>query len=156
MHFPLPRHQLHGDKRMSVDPNERQFLFEVWNKIQANEKLDTTEKLMQKTFEMHPELHSILSNPEDFANHEYNIDEPDPFSHLALHAIVLEMISADTPNGLRSIYDQHVNQTGDKHAAQHDIMLAVFDWLVLASDDEKEPDGAHLLTLLRKNLDQQP
>ncbi len=139
---------------MAVDTREREFLFEVWNKMQTNKKLDATEKLAQKAIEMHPELHEMFENPDKYADYEYDINEPDPFSHLALHAIVLDMVAADSPPGLRSIYDQHINQSSNKHVVQHALMLAVFDWLVLTSEEGNEPDGAQLLPLVKKTFDE--
>ena len=140
---------------MTTETNERQFLFDVWNKIQNKEKLNATEKMISKIIEMHPEVDSVLSNPEVFADHQFDIDEPDPFSHLGLHAIVMEMVNSDSPSGLRSIYDQRVNQRGDKHEAQHDLMLAVFDWLVVNAEDEmNEQQEGRFIAQLREQFSQ--
>ncbi len=139
---------------MLEDSKARQFLFDLWEKIQNEEKLNAVEKLVSRIIEMHPEVHSVLSQPEVFAEHEFDIDEPDPFSHLGLHAYVMEMVSNDSPRGMRSIYDQRVNQTGDKHEAQHDLMLAVFDWLIASSEDEfSEQDEEKFLADLRAEFD---
>ena len=118
---------------MSVEQLQRQFLFELWKKAQNNQALSSAEKSIFKIIEMHPEIHSVLSNPEVFSDHEFKVDEPDPFVHIELHAIVLDMINQDAPAGIRSIYDRRVNQTGDKHETQHDLMLAVFEWLAVDS-----------------------
>lgn len=123
---------------MSAEQIQRQFLFELWEKAQNNQELTSTEKSILKIIEMHPEVHSVLSNPEVFSDHEFDIDEPDPFVHIELHSVVLDMIHQDSPSGIRSIYDKRVNQTGDKHATQHELMLAVFEWLAVDSFNETE------------------
>lgn len=123
---------------MALDGDKRQVFFNTFEKMKNQAKLDSFEKMISKIIRLHPETHSVLANPEVYANHEFEINEPDPFSHLALHAVVLEMINSDTPRGLRTIYDQRVRQTGDKHASQHDLMTAVFDWWMVAGNDEQQ------------------
>ncbi len=136
---------------MADEINDRQFLFDTWTKVQNREKLNAVERLMKKIIEMHPQMHSVLANPEAYATHEFDPNETDPFSHLGLHAIVMEMVSNDSPPGFRALYDQRVSQTGDKHEVQHELMLAVFDWLVDHGETETN-DETGFLDKLKKQF----
>ena len=139
---------------MTAATDDRQFLFDTWQKIQNKDKLNSIEKLMRKLFKMHPEFHPVLANANKYRDHEFDFNETDPFSHLGLHAIVMEMINSDSPSGLRALYDQRVNQTGNKHESQHDLMLAVFDWLVVGSTSESNAqDEAQFVDDLRIQFD---
>lgn len=139
---------------MPVEKLQRQFLFDLWEKTQNNQELTSAEKSIFKIIEMHPETHSVLSNPEVFSDHEFKIDEPDPFVHIELHSVVLDMINQDSPAGIRSVYDRRVNQTGDKHETQHDLMLAVFEWLAVDSFNETaQRDEEQFLSSLQQQFE---
>ncbi len=139
---------------MSDQHNDRQFLFEVWRKIQNQQRLNSMEKMVSRIINMHPESHTMLSQPEAFANHEFSHDEPDHFAHLGLHAIVMEMVREDSPRGIRSIYDQRVNQTKNKHESQHELMIAVFDWMVTRPENEmKQDEDEMFVASLRDQFD---
>lgn len=136
---------------MSADTEQRTFLFDLWEKIINNQDLSSMEKQVERIIDMHPETHSVLSNRDIFENHEFDTSEPDPFAHIGLHSIIVEMISNDTPNGIRSIYDRWVSQTGDKHTVQHEIMSAVFDVLIASNDEDTEFDeDSQLLAILEE------
>ena len=133
---------------MPDDSEQRQFFFDVWEKSQKNQKLNGIEKQVQKIIEMHPEVHSVLSHPEIFSTHEFDQNEPDPFAHLGLHSIVIEMIGDDSPQGIRSIYDQWIAHTDNKHHVQHQLMSTVFDWLIESA--RNDIDSTERIELLNK------
>ncbi len=138
---------------MLADSEQRAFLFDLWEKIQAKNPLSPMEKQIERIIDMHPETHSVLSNRNTFEPHEFNTDEPDPFAHIGLHSVVVEMISNDSPSGIRSIYDRWVTQTGDKHEVQHEIMSALFEVLIESTDETVELDeDARLMALLTERL----
>ncbi len=138
---------------MLADSEQRAFLFDLWEKIQGDNPLSSMEKQIERIIDMHPETHSVLSNRETFENHEFDADEPDPFAHIGLHSIVVEMISNNSPSGIRSIYDRWVTRTGDKHEVQHEMMSALFEVLIESTDEELELDeDARLMTLLSERL----
>lgn len=142
--------------KMSADTEQRTFLFDLWEKLVNSQELSPMEKQVERIIGMHPEAHSVLSNRDIFENHEFGTDEPDPFAHIGLHSIIVEMISNDSPSGIRTIYDRWVSKTGDKHSVQHEIMSAVFDVLIASNDDDAEFDqDSRLLAILekRQNLD---
>ncbi len=138
---------------MLADSEQRTFLFDLWEKIQGKDSLSSMEKQIEKIINMHPETHSVLSNRETFEAHEFDAEEPDPFAHIGLHSIVVEMISNDLPSGIRSIYDRWVTQTGDKHEVQHEIMSALFEVLIESTDETLELDeNTMLMTTLTERL----
>ncbi|MDE0310164.1 MAG: DUF1841 family protein [Acidiferrobacterales bacterium] len=136
-----------------VDPEQRTFLFDLWEKIENNHSLSSMEKQVKKVIYMHPETHSVFSNRQIFTTHEFDADEPDPFAHIGLHSIVVEMISDDSPSGIRSVYDRWVALTGDKHEVQHEMMSALFSVLIESTDEISDSDGdARLMALLTERL----
>lgn len=140
---------------MLADSEQRTFLFDLWEKIQSGNSLSSMEKQIERIIDMHPETHSVLANRETFEAHEFDMDEPDPFAHIGLHSVVVEMIANDSPGGIRSFYDRWVSQTGDKHEVQHEIMSALFDVLIKSTDEELELDeNARLMEQLAKKLDE--
>ncbi len=136
---------------MLADSEQRSFLFDLWEKIQAKKPLSALEKQVGRIIEMHPETHSVLSNRKTFEAHEFDADEPDPFAHIGLHSVVVEMLSNDSPSGIRSVYDRWVTQTGDKHEVQHEFMSALFDVLI-ESTDEQFDQNTKLIALLTQRL----
>ncbi len=140
---------------MSGERNERNVLFDIWKKMQRKQKMDGFEKLVSKVIAMHPQSHGLLSQPEVFADREFSHKEMDVFAHLGLHAVVMEMINSDSPSGFRSIYDQRVNQTKDRHRAQHDLMEALFGWWIAHSENEAEaPDTDEFMAELRDRFNE--
>lgn len=138
---------------MLADSEQRAFLFNLWEKIQGEDPLSPLEKQIERIIDMHPETHSVLSNRETFEAHEFDADEPDPFAHIGLHSVVVEMISNDSPRGIRSVYDRRVTQTDNKHEVQHEIMSALFEILIESTDREPEFDEhAKLMALLEQRL----
>ena len=138
---------------MTDEFDRRQYFFDVWNKSQNEEKLNQVEKQVQKMIEMHPEYHGVLSNPAEYADREFTTAEPDPFAHLGLHSIVVEMIASDHPPGIRSIYDRCVSEIGDKHEVQHEFMEVIFDWMIeMADDDSAELGDDELLERFKERF----
>ncbi len=135
---------------MSVDSVQRSFLFDLWERIHSQDNLSTMEKQVKKIIEMHPETHSVFSNRETFESHEFGLDEPDPFAHIGLHSIIVEMISNDEPRGIRSCYDKWVSEVGDKHQVQHEFMLTVMDAFIAGAEDSDKDVHQQVLAELEE------
>lgn len=134
---------------MSEDLEQRKFFFALWEKIQSKGKMDTMEKQSAKVVGMHPELHPVLAEPSKFTEYEFSEEEGDPFGHLALHALLLELIFLDNPKGIRALYDRRINEAQDKHAVQHEFMESIFDWMATSgTSDESEVNMDELQNLL--------
>jgi len=101
--------------------------FEVWKKLRNGEKLNRAEKHLKKIIDMHPQFHKTLN---DRKSYDSMPAKDDPFTHLGFHSIVMDMIINNDPQGIRSVYDKAVNRKKDKHAVQHQVMRATFDWMV--------------------------
>lgn len=115
---------------MTMETEDQKIFFDVWNKSQKNQKLTKFEKPFKKIIDSHPMYHDFLSNPDQTEILEDDPTAFDPNLHLALHAILAEMIREDSPPGIRKIYDQLIHLESDKHEVQHKIMSIYFDWLV--------------------------
>ena len=142
---------------MNEDINERRAIFEAWKKHNNREKLDALQKQIVKAISMHPEFSAIVENPDKYERYSFKPDETDPFAHIALHSIIREMISTDSPQGIREIYDISVSERGDKHEVQHRFMEAYFSWIVAQelqqeSNDDQENPAENFLDYLWNEL----
>lgn len=129
---------------MNEDTNERRAIFEAWKKHQSQERLDALQKQIVKAISMHPEFAAIVENPDKYERHSFRSDETDPFAHIALHSIIREMISTDSPRGIREVYDISVSERGDKHEVQHRFMEAYFSWIVAQEIQQESNDGQEI------------
>lgn len=142
---------------MLEENDQRNVIFDVIEKSVTNEKLNTVEKQISKIIDMHPDYFGVLSNRDQFQNHEFKPGESDPFSHIALHSIVIEMISKNEPDGLRPLYDRLVNELQNKHEAQHQLMNAVFDWMIESAQNEfQNLDNERLMEIIEGVLEKDP
>ncbi len=137
---------------MTEDVNERNAFFDAWEKNQAGQKLNTLEKQIIRTIKNHPEFAYAVTDRGRFAEHQFLNNETNPFAHMSMHVMVGEMISDNTPNGIRSTYDSAVRNFGNKHDVQHRFIEALFDWYVDAQADQSGQKDQNFLEHLQKYL----
>ena len=132
----------------------RQFFFDTWAKFQHQSPLTDLEKIALEVIQMHPEYHSILSNPAQFASQEYfpEMGETNPFLHLSLHVSIIEQISINQPIGIAQIYEKLKIKLADVHAAQHAILDCLAETIWQAQRNKTPLDSQHYLTLLESQL----
>ena len=130
-----------------------EIFFTAWDKFKNHKKLTPLENHIRKIIEMHPQTHGLIGNKFNSSVKLSDV-ESEPFTHLAFHAILMEMISSDQPEGIRSAYDRLVMKLGDKHEAQHRLMTGIFDWMIeiQATDQNPVPDD-QLLVRIKSVLD---
>lgn len=133
------------------DLEQRRLFFDVWKKMNSKQKLNDLDKQLAKIVNLHPEFHPILSDPDKYAEHEFQEGQTDPFYHLAMHSLLAELISNDNPEGIRSLYDRRINETEDKHAVQHEFMGLIFDWMMGSEDEDWNTES--LLSLIDYHFD---
>jgi len=112
----------------------RQFFFDVWAKYRAGQLLAGAEQPALDAVLAHPEYHPILDQPDRYIEQDYlpEFGETNPFLHLSMHLAITEQLSVDQPPGIRTRYQQLLQQLGDPMAAQHAVMdcLAEMIWQV--------------------------
>ena len=138
---------------MTIDSEQRAFIYDLWEKIQNDSPMSPLEKQISKVIEMHPESHPMLDSRNKYETHEFKINEVDPFAHIGLHSIIVEMISSDSPAGIRPLYDRWVSIVGDKHEVQHEFMVMYFDELIASMDQDRDFDSEALLRAMTEELD---
>lgn len=129
----------------------RQFFFDTWAKFQQQHALTDLEKIALEVIQMHPEYHTILSNPAQFAAQEYfpEMGETNPFLHLSLHLSVIEQISINQPTGISPVYEKLKIKHNDAHVAQHAILDCLAETIWQAQRNKTPMSSEHYLNLLR-------
>lgn len=110
----------------------RQFFFETWRKYRQREMLSAMEDLALDVILLHPEYHRMLDDAERYQDKDYlpEVGDTNPFLHMGMHIAIKEQLSIDQPVGIRPRFERLLKQTGDEHAATHQVMecLAEMIW----------------------------
>lgn len=132
----------------------RKMWFEVYRKMQAGEPLIPLEKQISEVIALHPEYHSLLSQPEKYADKDYlpEFGETNPFLHMSLHMGLREQLSNNRPAGIQSLFTQACLLKGDKHEAEHLFMEAMAEALWLAQREGRMPDEQRYLELIKRRV----
>lgn len=81
---------------------------------------------------LHPEYHGMLDDAERYQDKDYlpEMGDTNPFLHMGMHIAIKEQLSIDQPMGIRARFERLLKQTGDEHAATHQVMecLAEMIW----------------------------
>lgn len=135
----------------------RRVFTEAWRKQQAGEPLEPLEQVIVHIERQHPEYHRILEQPEQSLQHEFlpEAGTTNPFLHLAMHLSLQEQISTDRPAGISTLYQQLIRQTGDSHAADHQLMECLGTMLWEAQQANTPPDESAYLECIRGLLKRQ-
>lgn len=131
----------------------RLFLSEAWRKHCARELMTPLEDIAARVIELHPEYHTMLSNPEsierDFAVEDGTIN---PFLHLSLHLAIAEQLSIDQPPGIRLAYDKLIAKLGDEHAALHIILECLGETIWQAQRTRSALDSQAYLDAIKNRI----
>lgn len=110
----------------------RQFFFDTWRKYRQREMLSAMEDLALDVILLHPEYHRMLDDAERYQDKDYlpEMGDTNPFLHMGMHIAIKEQLSIDQPVGIRPRFERLRKQTGDEHAATHQVMecLAEMIW----------------------------
>jgi hypothetical protein len=110
----------------------RQFFFDTWRKYRQREMLSGMEDMALEVILLHPEYHAMLDDPERYQDKEYlpEMGDTNPFLHMGMHIAIKEQLSIDQPAGIRQRFERLLKETGDEHAATHQVMecLAEMIW----------------------------
>ncbi len=139
---------MYGNSRESM----RQIFFQAWRKHSDNHPLEPIEQLIVSIIEQHPEYQAMLEQPEDAIDRDYDVEhgQTNPFLHMGMHISIAEQLQADTPSGIRALYQELTRQAGDPHTVEHRMMECLGQVLWQAQRDEAEPDQQAYLHCLRQ------
>jgi len=102
----------------------RRFFCDTWKRKMENHILTPMETLASDWIVLHPEYHTLLSDPEGVISQDYTPErgETNPFLHLSMHLSISEQISIDQPPGIKAIAEKLTQKKGSEHEAQHAMM----------------------------------
>ena len=128
----------------------RRLFFEAWRKHQAQESVTGIEAMVLEVVLQHPEYHALLSKPDQYQDRDYAPEQgaTNPFLHLGMHLAINEQLSIGQPAGVQQHYAALCVQTGDAHAAQHEIMDCLAEMIWRAQRDHTPFDAAVYLACL--------
>jgi hypothetical protein len=130
----------------------REFFFGAWQKFNAQQPLTDLEKIAVEHIAHHPEYHAILAQPARYQNQDWRpeMGETNPFLHLSMHLSLSEQLAIDQPGGITMRYTQLIEQHGDEHAAQHNVMDCLAEMIWQAQRNKQAPDAQVYLECLDK------
>jgi hypothetical protein len=126
----------------------RQVFYEAWRKHKQGLLLESLESIIIDIILWHPEYHSLFDHPEKSADIEFN--DSNPFLHISLHLAIREQIAADSPRGIRLIYQHLCNKFHDSHFAEHQMLECLGKMLWDAQETGSLPDEQYYLDVLKR------
>jgi hypothetical protein len=122
----------------------RQFFFDTWRKYQQHEILSALEDIALEIMLLHPEYQRVLEMPERYQHKDYSPEMGDinPFLHMSMHVAIKEQLSIDQPAGIRQRFRRLLQNTGDEHAAAHQLMECLAEMIWKAQRDQTALDAA--------------
>ncbi|GAB4294770.1 MAG: DUF1841 family protein [Methylophaga sp.] len=133
----------------------RQFFFDVWSKIQHRQPLEGLELVLAHIIDMHPEYHSLLSDP-DNRDKDFIVEtgESNPFLHMGLHISLHEQVNTDRPSGIRALYQQLLLRFDNAHDCEHAMMDCLAETLWQSQRSGQPPSDELYLQALHRLLEQ--
>jgi hypothetical protein len=130
----------------------RLFFIDSWRKHRAKESLTAMEDIVAELIFQHPEYHALLESP-DAADKDFKPEDGqvNPFLHLSLHLAIHEQLSINQPPGIREAYDECLKrQSGDRHAALHDVLDALGEIIFEVQRSGKPMDAQAYLEKVKR------
>jgi len=139
-----------GEQRQDT----RSFFFAVWQKMANNTPLLPLEAQIADVIQIHPEYHSVISDPEKNLDQNYSIEkgQSNPFLHMGMHLAIREQVQTDRPSGIQSIFKMYVHQYQDEHVAEHHMFESLGEILWQAQQAGSAPNEQRYLELLKTRL----
>jgi len=126
----------------------RKVFYDAWQKYKEHLLVEPLESIIIDIILWHPEYHELFDHPEKTAALEF--DESNPFLHISLHLAVREQIAADSPPGIRLIYQNLCKKFHDEHFAEHQMLECLGKILWDAQQTGSLPDEQYYLEVLRR------
>jgi hypothetical protein len=130
----------------------RNFYREAWRKHRDRLPMTPLETAVAQVVAMHPEYHVLLEASTGHMDREYAAEsgQTNPFLHMGLHIALREQLSTNRPAGVSSIYQRLLQQNGDPHAVEHQMIECLGQTLWEAQRSGTPPDEAAYAECLRR------
>jgi hypothetical protein len=129
---------------------------QAWSKRVAQTLLTPLEAMIAEVIEQHPQFQRLIEDPDGARAYEPGAGggagAQNPFLHMGLHLAVREQIAVDRPPGVRELHRALEARHGESHAAEHELMDALRETLLLAQRNGTAPDELQYLALGRSLL----
>ncbi len=132
----------------------RQLFFVAWRKYQRQEALTGIEQIVLDVILLHPEYQPVLEDEERFRNKDYlpEAGDTNPFLHMSMHVAIKEQLSINQPSGICDRFAVLLQQTGNKHDAEHQVMECLAEMLWQGQRNQTGPDETVYFDCLDKQL----
>ena len=122
----------------------RLIFFDTWRKYRQREALSGIEVIALEVILLHPEYHEILNDPELYMDKDYppEMGVTNPFLHMAMHVAIKEQLSINQPVDICERFDRLLQNTGDAHAATHQVMECLAEMIWQAQRNQSAPDAS--------------
>jgi len=127
----------------------RKMYAEAWQKYCKGRPTSPLEAQIAAVIEWHPEYHDDVTSDELDRDFTPDGGKTNPFLHMGLHLGIREQISTDRPPGIGDIHRILLANTGDAHAAEHQMIEALAETLWEAQSANTPPDEHRYLERLR-------
>jgi hypothetical protein len=131
----------------SSERNEmRKVFYASWQKHLRQLPLEALEIQLIDVILLHPELHHLFEQPEDFLEEDFA--DANPFLHLGLHLALREQVSTNRPAGIQTVYAKLCGKLDDVHLAEHQMMDCLAEILWDVQQNNTPPDEQQYLKKL--------
>jgi hypothetical protein len=128
----------------------RKMYADAWRKSVDGVPLSLLEAQIAAVVEQHPEYQAVLSSEDLDRDYAPEGGQTNPFLHMGLHLGIREQIATNRPPGIGEIYRKLVENRGDQHAAEHDMIECLAETLWEAQSQNRAPDEEQYLERLRR------
>lgn len=132
----------------------RQLFFDTWLKYRQREVLSGIETIALEVILLHPEYHHILDDAERYLDKDYlpEMGDTNPFLHMSMHVAIKEQLSINQPIGICERFSRLQKNTGNEHAAAHQVMECLAEMIWQAQRNQTTPDAAIYFDCLDNQL----
>lgn len=132
----------------------RQLFFDTWRKYRQREILSGMEDIALEVILDHPEYHSILDDADRYLDKDYSpeVGDINPFLHMSMHMAIKEQLSINQPTGICQRFARLQEQTGNEHAAAHQVMDCLAEMIWQAQRNQSAPDAIVYFECLDRHL----
>ncbi len=128
----------------------RKMYADAWRKRCDGMPMSPLETQIADVIALHPEYHDAIAS--DDLDRDYTPEEgkTNPFLHMGLHLGIREQVATNRPVGIAAIFNRLVEQLGDPHAAEHQMIDCLAETLWEAQSRNSAPDEQQYLERLRR------
>ncbi len=128
----------------------RKMYADAWRKRCDGMPLSPLETQIADVIALHPEYHDAMLAAGLDRNYTPEEGKTNPFLHMGLHLGIREQVATNRPAGIAAIFNRLVEQLGDPHAAEHQMIDCLAETLWEAQSRNSAPDEQYYLERLRR------